>query len=88
MAEDKVKEMEEGVSEESKVALLAARWKNRRKMAYVSILMMVMMTVSLFFFIPEGKLDKLQDVISWAYMSFASIVGAYMGLSTYADKKK
>lgn len=75
-------------STEERLATIAARWKNRRKMAWISILMMVGMTISLFFYVPEAKLDKLQDVISWAYMSFASIIGAYMGLSTYADKKK
>jgi len=49
---------------------------------------MVLMTGALFFFVPETKLDKLQDVISWAYMSFASIVGAYMGLATFEGVKK
>lgn len=84
---NKMSEKETG-GDNATLDMMAARWKNRRRMAYVAIVMMVMMTVSLFFYIPEAKLDKLQDVISWAYMSFASIVGAYMGLSTYAEKKK
>jgi len=64
------------------------RWKNRRRMAWISVITMVLMTGALFFFVPETKLDKLQDVISWAYMSFASVVGAYMGLATFEGIKK
>lgn len=78
---------ETSLSEDDKMEIVNRRWKNRRRMAWVSIIMMVLMTFVLFFTIPEARLEKLQDVISWAYMAFASIVGAYMGLSTWAAKK-
>jgi len=80
-------ELEKSINEESKLKIILSKWKHRRRMAWVSLLLMVVMTISLFFFIPEAKLDKLEDVISWAYMAFASIVGAYMGLATFEGVK-
>ena len=63
------------------------RWQNRRRMAWLSIISIIVVTGLAFFVLPIERLDKLADVITWFYLSMASIVGAYMGLSTWAAKK-
>lgn len=56
------------------------RWTNRRRMAWLSFWTMVVLTVSAVWF------DR--PVIEAAFYAFASIVGAYMGLATWYEKKK
>lgn len=55
------------------------RWKHRRQMAYMSMFAMLVMTGAVLVW------DK--DIIEPAFYAFASIVGAYMGFSTWAGKR-
>jgi hypothetical protein len=65
------------------------RWKNRRRMAWVSLLAMVLVTGLILFtnLVSIEKLKVLSDVITWYYFSSASVIGAYMGFTTWASKK-
>ena len=63
----------------------ADRWRNRRRMAYISLLAMIAATVALFFFVPVERLSDLQDPAGWFFISMASIVGSYVGFATYDD---
>lgn len=60
-------------------------WKHRRRFAYMAFITMVVATGLCFFWVEESRLDKLDTIITWLYMACASIVGAYMGFSTYAS---
>jgi len=62
------------------------KWLSRRRMAWIAITMMIILSFGLMFFIPETRLPKITEPISWAYMSFASIVGFFFGMSTWANK--
>ena len=65
------------------------RWKNRRRMAWLSLISMVLVTVVLLFApISIERIKTLSETIEWYYLSMASIVGAYMGFTTWASKKK
>lgn len=55
------------------------RWLHRRRMAYISMFVMIFLTGAVLFY------DK--DIIEPAFYAFASIVGAYMGFSTWATKR-
>lgn len=63
------------------------RWKNRRRMAWISLISILVVTFLSFFVVNEGRLKLLSDVINMFYLSMASIVGAYVGFATF-DKKK
>lgn len=72
-----------------KVSVLASnRWKHRRRMAYISLASMLIVTYILLFKIPPEKLAPLTEVINWFYITMGSIVGAYMGFATLDDKWK
>lgn len=63
------------------------RWKNRRRMAWTSLIaMLVLMLLLLFGPISDEKLKILADPITWFFFSMASIIGAYMGFTTWASK--
>lgn len=64
-----------------------ARWYHRRRMAYMALYSMFIVTGLMFTpWVPITRLEKLADVIEWFYFSMASIVGAYMGFATWSAK--
>jgi hypothetical protein len=62
-------------------------WKNRRRMAWVSLIAMLVATGLVFFIVPESRLKIIGDVITWFYFAMTSVVGAYMGFTTWASIK-
>jgi len=72
------------------VALMHRRWKNRRRMAWISLISMLLITALIFFtnLVEIERLKVLTEVITWFYFSCASIIGAYMGFTTWASKGK
>ena len=66
------------------------RWKNRRRMAWTSLGAMIFFTFLILFtsIVPESRLTILSEVITWFYFSMASIIGMYMGATTYASIKR
>lgn len=65
------------------------RWKNRRRMAWVSLISMIVVTFFILFTdaISVEKLKIVGEVITWFYFAMASIIGAYMGFTTWASRK-
>ena len=62
------------------------RWQNRRKMAWIALSSILVVTILAFFVVEESRLKLLGDVINMFYLSMASIVGAYVGFATL-DKR-
>lgn len=71
-------------------ALDKKRWENRRRMAWISLASMVGFTVLIVFtdIVPESRLEILAEVITWFYFACSSVIGAYMGFTTWASVKK
>lgn len=69
-----------------KYILLSNRWKNRRRMAYISLFSILIVTYVLLYDLPIEKISKLENVITWFYITMGSIIGAYVGFSTLDDK--
>lgn len=65
----------------------ADRWKNRRLMAWTSLISMLVVTVLMMFVVPKDRLAALDNPTTWFYVSMASIVGAYTGFATISDWK-
>lgn len=63
------------------------KWKNRRRMAWVSLISMIIFTALLFFVIPESRIKILSEVIVWFYFVMTSVIGAYMGFTTLSEIK-
>lgn len=63
------------------------RWNSRRRMAWIALISMVIVTFLMLFVVDSSKLSSLEIVISWFYMGCVSIVGSYMGFTTYAAIK-
>lgn len=64
------------------------RFKNRRRMAWLAMYAMVSFTALLLSpYITNDRINALADVFSTFYIAMASVVGAYMGFTTWASKK-
>lgn len=72
-------------------ALNKKRWQNRRRMAWVSLSSMIIMAYCITFtsIVSESRLKVLSDggVLTWFFLGCVSVIGAYMGVTTYASIK-
>lgn len=68
--------------------LLALRWRHRRRMAYLALFAVFLVTYWAMFVIPIDRLNALDEVITWFFIVMGSIIGAYVGFSTLDDKWK
>lgn len=67
----------------------AVRWQNRRRMAWISMIAIIVVTILLLFGpIENERLKVISEPLTWFYLSTASIIGAYMGFTTYASTRK
>lgn len=78
----------DGVISDMEMNTAQTKFQNRRRMALLSMISMVIFTAILLSpFISNEKIEALDEVFSMFYLAMASIVGAYMGFTTWANKK-
>ena len=64
------------------------RWKNRRRMAWTAMVAMLVVVMMLLFGpIPESRIAVVKEPLTWFFFAMASVIGAYMGFTTWASKK-
>ena len=60
----------------------------QRKMAWISLIAMVVFTAVVFLPIfPDSRIKALADLFGLFYLGMAGVVGAYMGMTAYMSKK-
>ena len=60
----------------------------QKKMAWVSLISMVVFTVLVFLPIfPDSRINALADLFGLFYIGMAGVCGAYMGMTAYMSKK-
>lgn len=64
------------------------RRTNRRRQAWVALVMMVAMTIAIMFVLSPERLQQLSGYFDLIYISFASVVGFYHGTSAWMGKPK
>lgn len=61
--------------------------KNRRRMAWVSLVALIVSGFCLMFLVPESRLPQLNGILELYWISLGGIVGAYVGFSAWASRK-
>ncbi|MFW9871618.1 MAG: hypothetical protein ACFFG0_00835 [Candidatus Thorarchaeota archaeon] len=70
------------------IELEKRKWKNRRKMAWTSLISMNIITLILLFApISDARLKVIAEPLTWSYLAFTSVIGAYMGFTTWASRR-
>ena len=68
--------------------LLSNRWKHRRRMAYVALIAILVVTYLSLFKVDKDRLKDLEVIVTWFYVTMGSVIGAYVGCATLDDKWK
>ncbi|MBT9159409.1 MAG: hypothetical protein DDT26_00668 [Dehalococcoidia bacterium] len=63
-------------------------WSNRRRMAWISLIAMLLTTVALLFVVPVPRLEALGGIIDMFYIAMTSIVGAFIGFQAWWNVKR
>lgn len=78
----------DGKVSKTEVNIAEDKFKNRRRMAWLAMYAMVGFTALLMSpYITDDRIKALDSVFSTFYIAMASVVGAYMGFTTWASKK-
>jgi uncharacterized membrane protein len=60
---------------------------NRRRMAWVALIAMIVTAILLMFVVPSDRITLLEEILAMYFIALGSIVGAYVGISTWMTKK-
>ena len=87
---DSYRRRDRGMNREEQVTnidLEKRKWSNRRRMAWLAFISMILVTAALLFApIETSRIKILSEPITWFYFAMASVIGAYMGFTTWASK--
>lgn len=60
----------------------------RKRMAWVALISMDIMALLAMLAVKESRLSVLSEMMTWFFLGMTSIVGAYVGFSSFEDKIK
>ena len=60
---------------------------NRRRMAWLALVALIASGFALMFFVPESRLNQLDGLLELYWIALGSVVGAYVGISTWMSRK-
>jgi len=60
----------------------------RKRMAWVAIISMDVIALLAMLAVKESRLSVLSEMMTWFFLGMTSIVGAYVGFSSFEDKIK
>jgi hypothetical protein len=84
---DELDKNKDGIVSAFEQEIYEQKAKNRRKMAWLALLAIISTGVSLIFFVEETRLDKLEKILDFYWISLGTVVGTYVGISTWMTKK-
>lgn len=78
---------EDGKVSNSEEILYEQKAKNRRGMAWLALVALVASGFCMMFLVPETRLKQLDGLLEIYWIALGSIVGAYVGISTWMSRK-
>ena len=78
---------QDGIISSKEERLYEKKAVNRRRMAWVSLVTLIISGICVMFIVPETRLKSLSGLIELYFLSLASITGAYVGISTWMSKR-
>lgn len=77
----------DGVISKKEEEIYERKARNRRRMAWLSLVALIASGFSLMFLVPENRLAQLNGILELYWLSLGGIVGAYVGMSAWAQRK-
>ena len=88
VSEEESQQSKEDLKKVKSIRVYIEQWKNRRWMAWVSLISIIAVASLLLFYTPLDRIKATENIIEWFLISMSTIVAAYMGLSTWASLTK
>ena len=77
----------DGMINDKEIEMYERRAKNRRRMAWLSLIAMIVTSFCIMFLIPEERLSRIENMLDLYWVSLGGIVGAYVGISAWVNRK-
>lgn len=77
----------DGKVNKSEQEIYEQRAVNRRRMAWLSLIALIASGIAMMFFVPETRLKQLDGLLEIYWIALGSVVGAYVGISTWMSRK-
>ena len=88
VSEEESQQSKEDLKKVKSIRVYIEQWKNRRWIAWVSLISIIAVASLLLFYTPLDRIKATENIIEWFLISMSTIVAAYMGLSTWASLTK
>lgn len=76
----------DGFVTDKEIEIYEQRAKNRRRMAWVSLLAMIVTAFALMFFVDEKRLDTMSGLLELYWLGLGGVVATYVGVSAWNKK--
>lgn len=73
----------DGLVTEKELEIYEQRAKNRRRMAWVSLIAMIATAFCLMFLVSDDKLNKLDGLLELYWLGLGGVVATYVGVSAW-----
>jgi hypothetical protein len=73
----------DGLVSEKELEIYEQRAKNRRRMAWASLIAMIVSGFCLMFLVPDDKLNKLDGLLELYWLGLGGVVTTYVGVSAW-----
>lgn len=87
MSEENIDLNSDGKVTKTEQEVYEQRAVNRRLMAWLSLVALIGSGFALMFFVPESRLNQLDGLLELYWIALGSVVGAYVGISTWMSRK-
>jgi hypothetical protein len=77
----------DGVVDSYEQIVYERKARNRRRMAWLSLIALIASGFCLMFLVPASRLPQLNGILELYWLSLGGIVGAYVGMSAWASRK-
>lgn len=76
----------DGLVSEKEIQIYEQRAKNRRRMAWVSLIAMIVTAFALMFYVDKERLSTLSGLLELYWLGLGGVVATYVGVSAWNKK--
>lgn len=76
----------DGLVTEKEIEIYEQRAKNRRRMAWLSLIAMIITAWALMFWVDKDRLDTLSGLLELYWLGLGGVVATYVGVSAWNKK--
>jgi hypothetical protein len=77
---------EDGIVSEKEYKIYEKKAINRRRIAWVSLIALILSGFYVMLFMPETRIEQLNGIIELFWITLGGIVGAYVGISSWVSR--